>query len=501
MAEAIPFLSLENVTARHFHQVLFQKLFFSINKGEHWAVVGENDSSKSDLLKTIAGGFNLTAGRIHHHYYEEYVREQQPEDPYFNYRRLQALVSHWHNFRNLSNTTEFYYQQRYNSFDSEDAPTVQQHLEEQLTNGLTGFWTYPKVIETFKLAGLEQKQLIKLSNGETKRLLLAAAVLRNPPLLLLDQPLIGLDVRTRREFSQIIEKIVASGMTILMATSANEIPEAITHVAVVQKGKIISKLTRKAFHPQEKPEPVVLPPAQKLKELLALHPPKHFNDIFRMENISVKYGDKQILEGINWQVKAGERWALLGPNGAGKTTLLSLINGDNPQAYANNLILFDRKRGSGESIWEIKKNIGFVSPELYQYFPSDHSCLEVVESGFYDTPGLFQKRNAQNSATALGWMNLLGCEGAAEKLFNFVPLSVQRLSLLARALVKNPPLLILDEPCQGLEQEQQQNFKRILETICAETHTALIYVTHYPNEIPDCVSHYLRLQDGKMAVE
>ena len=113
---------------------------------------------------------------------------------------------------------------------------------------------------------------------------------------------------------------------------------------------------------------------------------------------------KKFLKNVDWQIKQGERWALLGPNGAGKSTLLSLINGDNPQAYANDIILFDRKRGTGESIWDIKSKTGFVSPELYQYFPTDNSCLQVIESGFYDTMGLFRPSDPKKSAIALRWM-------------------------------------------------------------------------------------------------
>ena len=146
-----------------------------------------------------------------------------------------------------------------------------------------------------------------------------------------------------------------------------------------------------------------------LRILLNEHKAKlPYRFIVKMNNVHIQYGDKVILDGINWQITPGERWALLGPNGAGKSTLLSLINGDNPQAYANDIVLFDKKRGTGESIWDIKSKIGFVSPELHQYFPTDNSCLQVIESGYYDTLGLFRQSSKTKADIALRWMKALG---------------------------------------------------------------------------------------------
>ncbi len=168
-----------------------------------------------------------------------------------------------------------------------------------------------------------------------------------------------------------------------------------------------------------------------------------------MDNIHIRYGDKQVLKDVDWHIKQGERWALLGPNGAGKSTLLSLINADNPQAYANDIILFDRKRGTGESIWDIKSKTGFVSPELFQYFPTDNSCLQVIESGYYDTMGLFRPSNPKKSAIALQWMKALEIDKYARHLLKNIPASAQRLCLLARALIKTQPCSYLTNPARA----------------------------------------------------
>ncbi len=161
-------------------------------------------------------------------------------------------------------------------------------------------------------------------------------------------------------------------------------------------------------------------------------------------------------------------------------------------------LFFDKKRGTGESIWDIKKKIGFESPELHQYFPTDNSCLQVIESGYYDTLGLFRKSSPAKAETALRWMKALEIDQYARTLLKNIPASAQRLCLLARALIKNPDLLIFDEPCQGMDTRQQQHFKNLVDTICGMSKVTLIYVTHYQHEIPESVDKVLKLEKGRV---
>jgi molybdate transport system ATP-binding protein len=328
--------------------------------------------------------------------------------------------------------------------------------------------------------------------------MLAAALLKSPVLLLLDSPLTGLDVQTRKEFNFIIDEIIKSGITIIMATSPYEIPDGITNVAILQDGTISKSLAKDEFVPalfMQDDSDII--DNEELKTLLNPETVKiPYKCIVKMNNVFIKYGDKVILNQINWQILPGERWALLGPNGAGKSTLLSLINADNPQAYANDIVLFDKKRGTGESIWDIKSKIGFVSPELHQYFPTDNSCLQVIESGYYDTLGLFRPSQKTKADTALRWMKALEIDKYASLLLKNIPTSTQRLCLLARALIKNPDLLIFDEPCQGLDEHQQHHFKTLVDTVCRLSNVTLIYVTHYQHEIPESVTQVLRLDKG-----
>lgn len=438
-----------------------------IKPGETWAIVGESGSGHSTLLSKIRGN---------------HVEQ----------------VAFRHHFRNLSNTADFYYQQRFNSSDSEDALTVGQHLS-SLTNGRPGYWTVEKTIERLNLQPLMEEQVIKLSNGETKRLLIASALVSNPQILVLDHPLTGLDVDTRASFGLLLKEVSGSGVQVVMATNPWEIPDAVTHVAVMADGKIIHEGKRESFSPAKfNFIHEIHIDTGLLQHLLAFDSKESFDVVVGMKDVTIKYDDRIILDRINWTVQQAERWALSGPNGAGKSTLLSLINGDNPQAYANDIVLFDRKRGSGESIWDIKKRIGFISPELFQYFPLDSSGLQVIESGFYDTIGLFRPTDPEKETIARQWMQLLKIDRYADKLFSMVPPDVQRLCLLARALVKNPTLLILDEPTQGLDSYQQQFFTQLIDAICAASNVTLIYVSHYQHHIPQSVDKRIRIEQGRI---
>lgn len=489
-----PFLSLEHITVRYLDKTLFNTLTWQINKGEQWAITGPSGSGKTALLNTILGKFNIINGSIHYHFYDEWCRQHTVTDPWFNYRNLVALVGHHHTFRNLSNTTtDFYYQQRFNSMDADNSPTVTEYLE--LTE-------VPALLQPLRIAPLLEKRLIKLSNGETRRVMIARALIQQPQLLMLDNPYIGLDVQARKDFSNMINEIIAGGATVLLATAPHEIPEHITHVLTLENGGITGKYTRSEFIQLPLPAvtAIALPEmeAHKIAALVQNSQQQQFDTIVRMEDIHIKYGENTILNGINWTVKPNEKWALLGPNGAGKSTLLSLVNGDNPQAYANKLWLFDRKRGSGESIWDIKKKIGFVSPELHQYFTSRDNCLQVVCSGFSDVIGSTRPATAEQQQVARDWMSVLNIAKHEKAPFKQVPESAQRLTLLARALVKNPPLLIFDEPCQGLDTQQKLHFKKVIEQLCEHMPVTLIFVTHYEDELPSCVDKFIRLNKGEM---
>lgn len=489
------FLTINHATIRYLDKTLFPDLSFTIYNGEQWAVTGKSGSGKTALLQAILGKYNIINGNIRYFFCE---------NKSVNCRHLMAFVSQQPHFRTKQNTREFYYQQRFNAFDSENVVTVHEYLEENYLAARTRLssmeirFSMEWVIENLNLKHLLNKSLIKLSNGETRRLLIAQALLSQPLLLLMDNPFTGLDVATRPFLDHLLQQIAKKGTHLLLTASSDEIPECITNVLELNEGKITGQWKREEYFQHRtvaKKDQLWQPYPEKLEKVFSPDDERFsFTTAVKMQHIHVQYGETTILDNINWEIKKGEKWALLGPNGAGKSTLLSLITGDNPQAYANDIFLFDKKRGSGESIWDIKRKTGFVSPEMHQYFNSTSNCLEVILSGFTDTMTVIPKKITEHQRSlALAWMDLLEIKELKDRKFREVSAGRQRLILLVRALVKNPPLLILDEPCQGLDQEQKNHFKRVFEILCRESNRTMIYVTHHKEEIPDCVQQTLFL--------
>ncbi len=453
---------------------------FTIREGEQMAVIGASGSGKTTLIQALSGncyaGGSICFGTAN------------------GKRPPMAIISQLHSFTNLSHISSFYYQQRFNAADSEDSLSVCDTLR-----GM-GF-TEEAILETltsFGIAHVRTTRLIQLSNGEHKRFQLAKALLQKAEWLLLDNPYTGLDKEARKLLNQILDRLAHTGMHIFLVSSPEDIPSSITRVALLDKGVITQIVSRKDY--------TAIPPAvtkpigkRNFTQVPVAYAYPDFSVAIKMVNTAVRYGEKQILDNINWEVKKGECWSVSGHNGSGKSTLLSLINGDNPQAFANEIYLFDKKKGSGESIWDIKQKIGYVSPELHHYFDVSATGFEIVASGLFDTIGLFRRLTVQQKELTEQWISLLCLNGLQDSVFTRLSHGEQRRFLLARALVKNPPLLILDEPCQGLDREAAADFIALINDICIQLQKTMVYVSHYTEEIPACVTHTLALEQGRIA--
>jgi molybdate transport system ATP-binding protein len=478
------FLTLKQVTVQLGGVKLLDGLDWNIRRAEQWAVVGPSGGGKTLLAHTLQG-LHFALGEIGTDGLKITMVEQQ------------------HRFRGRPGTTDLYYQQRFNSADAEATITVAEELAAAGVSGEPdGEW-----LDQLQVRALLTKPLIQLSNGENKRVQLAVALREKPDLLILDNPFLGLDVEGRGVLNGIINRLAAGGMPIILITGEHEIPACITHIGRLENGRWSFAGPKAAFRPTENRHDIRLDPSI-LAQLQddtdpageGVDPAGEGADhpvVIRMRDVSIHYGETTILDHINWEVRQGERWSVSGPNGAGKSTLLSLITADNPQAYANPIWLFGRRRGTGETIWDIKQKIGFVSPELHLFFDSGASCFEVVASGLFDTIGLFRQLTPDQEARVLLWTELLSLQDLRMRRLPQLSTGQQRMVLLARALIKNPPMLILDEPCQGLDEEQTAYFRELITVLCEAFDKTLIFVSHYQHELPGCIDNFLRLEQGK----
>ena len=217
-----------------------------------------------------------------------------------------------------------------------------------------------------------------------------------------------------------------------------------------------------------------------------------WNCIFSLKNTSVSYYGNKVLDQINWTVQPGEKWALFGANGSGKSTLLGLLFGDHPQAYANEIYLFDQKRGVGQNIWDIKKRTGFTSAELHYFFNAQLTAFEAIITGLFDHVYLKRAPTEEETALANLLLDYFEISHLKERPFQKLSTGEQRIILLIRALIKNPPLILLDEPFQGFDWHTIQMAKHLLNEILSPWHT-LVFITHYEREIPEIVSKRFNL--------
>ncbi len=449
--------------------LLLNNISFVLNGGEHLLITGNSGSGKTTFAKALAGKL-FCKGSVRYSIDKPKI----------------ILVDQHYYFKTLSNTSDFYYQQRYHSVDSNDALTV----EEELLKVNNDEEKIASLLKHLQLAHRKNDSLLHLSSGEHKRFQLIKAFLQDADVFIFDSPFTGLDNTSREILRKLIDK-KSSSATMIVAADIEDAPLCITHVAELDYGSL------KNFEPGENLQQYTTFNTQYsiFKGEMPFQEEKYFfNVAVKLENINVAYADKQILSNINWKIGRGESWLLKGVNGSGKSTLISLITGDHPQAYSNKVFLFDKKRGSGESIWDIKKRIGYVSPELHWYFDKTTSVYNTVASGFFDTIGVYKKLSAEQHNLVLRWLTFLNIGLKAHQQLFTLSTILQRLTLLARALVKDPPLLILDEPCQGLDEQQVKDFVGLIDELHHQSNKTLIYVSHYDNEIPKCIDNVMSLE-------
>jgi molybdate transport system ATP-binding protein len=479
MKESI--VTISNVNLKYQQKQVLKDLNWTINYGENYVLYGESGSGKTALAKIIAGLQNAI-GNVEICF-----------DPESTHPAEALFVESWYQFKNLEGVANFYYQQRYTSQQSKDTLTVHAELVHFGKEKSLHFDLVEPILEALNFSTFASSQLIELSSGEHKKLQLVKALWLKPQLLIIDQPYTGLDRASRKNLNVQLDLLSTNGVQLLLICNDQELPSSINCFAKIVDGQIAISNSKEAPSVSNEENTKEIPDF--LKE-----PPAFSSDnIVKMVDVNISYGEKQVLKNINWEVKAGEKWLLQGHNGSGKSTLLSLVNGDHPQSYANELYLFGNRRGSGESIWEIKQHIGLISPEFHWYFDANATVWQSIASGFYDTVGLFQQLPYTKSAQVDELVAYFGLTTAKNELLSTLPLGKQRLVLLARTIIKNPELLILDEPCQGLDQQQTQHFNHLVDELCSNGMT-LIYVGHFESQLPKCLEKRILLEKGEVKV-
>lgn len=479
-----PIIQAQNLKIVQDGKTILDNVNFTLQKGENLIVTGISGVGKTILTKALAKKLYVL-GELS----IQYEMENTELAPHT------LLIEQRYSLKNRGNlTTGFYYQQRFNSSDVNDCYTVW----EELLQISTDTKQIDFLLDELKMEARKNAPVVQLSSGEHKRFQIIKALLQPTQIMLLDEPFIGLDKESRQKLYGIIDEKAAQGTTFVIISGVHHaFPDSITHVLELSKEGNHQFATKEAFVPSQSDNSFGI----HIEDIHWQQSELEFDYAIRMVNTFVRYGDKTILNNINWNVQKGEKWLLQGHNGAGKSTLLSLITGDNPQAYANEIYLFDKRRGHGESIWDVKRPIGFVSPEVFAYYDKNLIVHDAIACGLFDTMGLFKKLTDVQEAKVQEWIRVFHLEDVQKNKLSTLSSGQQRMVLLANALVKNPPLLLLDEPCQGLDEVQTREFVRMIDELCEKIDTTLLYISHYDNEIPTCIERVLHLEKGNPTIK
>jgi molybdate transport system ATP-binding protein len=502
-----PYLELAGVSIRIDDRLVFRNSNWSFLPNQNWVIAGPNGSGKSLFVRALAGELPVVKSEIQYGF--RTPDGGVPEDSI-------VLVSFEQHKAVAGDAPPA---ARWFSQEQEGAPLVKQFLSQNSVEEINPFEVrrrspgsavqykrrLKQVVGLLDIGSLVNHTAPSLSNGEMRKVLLARALLKRPRLLILDDVFAGLDARFRTHLKEILEKLMRNKAVriLLIDPRLENLPRGITDVLCIDRCRIIAQGPMRPMlqHPfiRRLRSPIgssgvrnaarFFPRRKKTRERCPL---------VQMEDISVTYDGTPILSGINWTIRRGESWALLGPNGSGKSTLLSLISGDNPQGYANAVYVFGQRRGDGKSVWDLKKRIGWISPELHLHFPEDQSCLETVITGFHESTGYFTKPSRQQRKAALRMLRNFGLARFRSYSFGSLSTGWQRMTLLARTMVKSPDLLLLDEPCQGLDLAHRNLFKTVIESLIRHTDTAIVYVTHVADEIPGNIHKILQLRNGRV---
>ncbi|MGO2146551.1 molybdate ABC transporter ATP-binding protein ModF [Halomonas sp.] len=488
-------IQLNNATISFDDRFTLSEIDWTIEPHQHWVITGANGSGKSALAAALAGVGKIEAGTV----------QGLPERVGLVSFEVQAeLIAE---------------ELKKDDADIMDVVSLGTPVSEMIFEHCQDAELAGELVEKFGLTTLLDRAFRKLSTGETRKVMLIRALANKPDLLILDEPFDGLDVDTLAMLQAHLASIIESVPMVMVLNRFDEMPDFITHVAYLDKdrpdpaqenkkqgnrarregGRLAFTVDRQdeaAFNElyqllHLKTTDLSVPEADPAHQLPALDPNQ---PLVKLKQATIKYGDTVIVDSLDWTIERGQHWQLSGPNGSGKTCVLSLITGDHPQCYTNDIFVFGFQRGNGESIWQIKQFIGYVSTALQWEYRVSTSCRNVIISGFFDSIGVYTKSTDNQQKIADQWLDLLGMKTRADQPFNKLSYGDQRLLLIARAMVKHPPLLILDEPCLGLDDMNRQLVLALIEKICEGKETTVLYVNHHTEDRIKEIDNHLTLE-------
>ena len=462
-----------------------------MGKNEQWIVYGPNGAGKSFLANTIRGAYRLKQGGIDYDFAPSLSKRISDNIHVVTFHDLYG-----------DNAESGCYQLRWNQgiLDDND-PTVGELLDRKFGKSAEN----EQFLSLLHLDDLRPKKLVMLSSGEYRRFQIAFTILHRPRLLIVENPFIGLDVANRKQVAAFLNSVIhlLPIQLILIVSRMIDDVSAFTHIVTVNEGNVVkTPIADFDFGHCEKAGTDAKEKECIFREIIGLPDTTTLtsaetSEVLSFRNITIRYGERTILKNLDWRVAYGDKWMLEGENGAGKSTLLSLVCADNPQGYACDITLFGHRRGSGESIWDIKKHIGYVSPEMYRAYRRPVPVRDIVASGLYDSVGLFRKYTAEDFARIDFWLRIFRLEALKERDYTSLSGGERRLVLLARAFVKDPDLLLLDEPFHGLDAANRRRAMCVIEAFCSRPHKTMVMVSHYKEDFPACINHRLLLKKNK----
>jgi molybdate transport system ATP-binding protein len=450
---------------------------WTLNPGELWVVIGGGGTGKSSLARCLAGVPDASG----------YV----PRIP-----GLARYDEHEHSIEGAFISFDLEREIREELRRNDDSEWLGRPDEGTTLDGFLGSSAAGSFLDSELKRKLAGRGIRHLSTGEFRQVLIAREAGKKRPLAVLDEPFEGLDINARpRLTSQISQWKDQGTLIVLTVNRVEDIPDFTTGLVMLKNDEaaVIQPFkagTASVVDELENAEVSSIPPSPVARESIP-------DVLIEISSLNLAYNGRQVLREVNWTVQSGESWLVTGPNGSGKTTLLNLISGDEPRGYGQNMRLFGRPKGTGESTAELKAMMGRVSADLQEKISKHDDVESVVGSGLRDSLVLYPPLDGYERHIVRQWLALLGLEGSMGVPFYRLPYGARRLALIARAMVKHPPLLLLDEPMQGLDERSIHHVSKLVDKVIRETDTAVIFVSHRPEDAPDSIRRHLRIVPGK----